>query len=188
MYKSKHNYTCKHQVVLLMITDGKKWHYTALKSEETENGFIRPIKSSSRLFRGITSNHKGHFYCLNCLHSFRTDNALKNHDKLCENNDFCYVEMPGKKNVKYIDGVNALRMPLKIYVDFEFLLVKNQSCQNNPDKSYTERKTMHEPCGYSLYLITSFDKSENKHRFYRGKDCIKKFCKELKELGAKIVN
>ena len=79
-------------------------------------------------------------------------------------------------------------MPFKIYADLECLLQKQQSCQNNPDKSYTERKAIHEPCGYSLDLITSFDKKENKHSFYRGKDCIKKFCKELKELSTKIIN
>ena len=50
----------------------------ALKSECTDDGFNRPIRSLSRLFRGITSNHHGDFYCLGCLHSFRTDNALKN--------------------------------------------------------------------------------------------------------------
>ena len=33
-----------------MITDGEKWKYTALKSEPTED---RPIKSLSRLLRGI---------------------------------------------------------------------------------------------------------------------------------------
>ena len=38
-YKSKYNHTRKNQVVLLMITDGEKWHYTALKSEPTEDGF-----------------------------------------------------------------------------------------------------------------------------------------------------
>ena len=91
-------------------------------------------------------------------------NVLKDHEKLCENNDFCYVEMPdNRKKVKYIDGVKALRMPFKIYADLECLLVKQQSCQNNPDKSYTERKAIHEPCGYSLDLITSFDEKENKH-------------------------
>ena len=77
-YKSKYNSKRKNQVVLLMITDGKKWHYIALKSERTDDGFNRPIRSLSRLFRGITSNHDGDFYCLNCFHSFRTDNALKN--------------------------------------------------------------------------------------------------------------
>ena len=41
-----------------MITDDEKWHYT-LKNEPTEDGFNRPTKSLSRLFRGITSNHDG---------------------------------------------------------------------------------------------------------------------------------
>ena len=80
-----------------MITDGEKWHYTAWKSEETEDGFVRPIKISSRLLNGISSNHNGDFYCLHCLHSFRTYNILKKQEKLCENNDFCKVDMPTKK-------------------------------------------------------------------------------------------
>ena len=80
-----------------MITDGEKWHYTALKNEQSEDGFNRPIKSLSKLFKGITSNHKADFYCLNCLHSFRTYNILKKHERFCENNDYCYVEMPTKK-------------------------------------------------------------------------------------------
>ena len=46
---------------------------------------------------------------------------------------------------------------------------------------------MHEPCGYSLELISSFHLKQNKHSFYRGKDCIKKFCREIRELGTKIV-
>ena len=44
-YKSKYHHTRKHQVVLLMITDGKKCHCTVLKSEQTEDGFICPTKS-----------------------------------------------------------------------------------------------------------------------------------------------
>ena len=69
----------------------------------------------------------------------------------------------------------------------ECFLLKQQSCQNNPYKSYTERKSIHEPCGYSLDLVSSFDSKENIHSFYRGEDCIKKFCRELKELGTKII-
>ena len=60
-YKLEYNHTRKNQVVLLMVTDGEKWHCTDLKSEPTEHGFIRPTKSLSRLFRGITSNHDGDF-------------------------------------------------------------------------------------------------------------------------------
>ena len=53
-----------------MITNGEQWHYMALKSVRTDDGFNRPTRSLSRLFRGITANHNGYFYCLNCLHSF----------------------------------------------------------------------------------------------------------------------
>ena len=60
-----------------MITDGRKRHYIALKSEPTDDGFNRPIKRLFKLLRGITSNYAGDFYCLNCLHSFRADNALE---------------------------------------------------------------------------------------------------------------
>ena len=52
-----------------MITDGStNWHYLA-------------IKNISGLLKGITSNHNGDFYCLNCLHSYRTKNKLKKHEK-----------------------------------------------------------------------------------------------------------
>ena len=81
-YKSKYNRKRENQVALLMITNGEKWHYIALKSVRTAGGFNRPIRSLSRLFRGITENNKGDFYCLGCLHSFRTDNVLERHERL----------------------------------------------------------------------------------------------------------
>ena len=87
-----------------MIADGKqsdgtdKWHYIALKSVPTDNGFNRSIRSLSRLFSGITSNKNGDFYCLGCLHSFRTDNALKKHGRLCNNHDYCHIEIPTNDN------------------------------------------------------------------------------------------
>ena len=173
-----------------MIADGEKLHYIALKIEPTEDGFIRPIKCLSRLFRGTTSNHNGDFYCFNCLHSFSTDNALKKHERLCENNDYCSVEIPTKLNkiLKYNHVEKSLKTPFVIYVDLECLLLKQQSCQNNPNESYTERKAIHEPCGYALTLVSSFDSKQNKRSFYRGKDCIKRFCSDLKELGTKIIN
>ena len=68
--KLKYNRKRENHVVLLMITNGEKWYYIDLKSEHTDDGFNRPIRSLSRLFRGIKSNHYGDFYCLNCLHSF----------------------------------------------------------------------------------------------------------------------
>ena len=68
--------------------EADKWYYIALKSVRTDDGFNRPIRSLPRLFRGIVAaNNNGDFYYLSCLHSFRTDDALKRHERLCSNND-----------------------------------------------------------------------------------------------------
>ena len=73
-----------------MITE-EKWHYIALKSVPTDDGFNRPIRSVSRLFRGITSNNNGDFHCLGCLRSYRTDNNLTEHERLCHNHKYCGI-------------------------------------------------------------------------------------------------
>ena len=43
-YKSKHNLTRKKQVILLMISNGKNWHYIV-------------VKRLPGLLKGITSSH-----------------------------------------------------------------------------------------------------------------------------------
>ena len=67
-YKSKQNLTCDKQVILLMITDGEKWHYLT-------------VKNLPGLLRGIASTHKEYFYCLNCFCSERMRNKLEAHKK-----------------------------------------------------------------------------------------------------------
>ena len=64
-----------------------------MKSVPTRNGYNRPIRSLSRLLRGIKSNHNGDFYCLNCFHSHRTDNKLKKLERSCNNHDYCHEEI-----------------------------------------------------------------------------------------------
>ena len=62
---------------------------------------IIPLSCSERistLLHKITSKNKGDFYCLNCLHSFRTENKLKSHEKVCKNKDFCGIVMPSEKD------------------------------------------------------------------------------------------
>ena len=39
-----------------------------------------------------------------------------------------------------------------------------------------------------MFTRCSFDKKENKLNYYRGKDCIEKLCKKLKERAMKIVD
>ena len=85
-------------------------------------------------FRGITSNNNGDFYCLNCFHSFRTKNKLKKHKNICENHDYCYVQMPKEDNkiLKYNHGEKSMKVPFIIYADIESSLKKMNTCYNNP--------------------------------------------------------
>ena len=47
---------------------------------------------------------------------------------------------------------------------------------------------MHTPSGYSLFATCSYDSAKNKLDCYRCKDCLEKFCKNLKEHATKIIN
>ena len=176
-YKSKNNLTQEKSIILLMISDGQKWHYLV-------------VKNLSRLLRGITSNHKEDFYCLNCFHSYRTKNKLEAHKKICVNHDYCHVEMPTKNNniIKYNHGEKSMKLPFVIYADLECLLEKMSTCINNPNESYSTKINKHTPSGYSIFTHCLFDKSKNKLNYYRGKDCMKKFSKDLREHVTKIIN
>ena len=46
-----------------MISNGKNWHYVA-------------VKNLSRLLRSISSNHNSDYYYLNCFQPYRTENKL----------------------------------------------------------------------------------------------------------------
>ena len=74
-----------------------------------------------------------------------------------------------------------------IYADLERLLEKMHSCQNNPEKSYTQKKSKHAPPCYSLFTNCSFDTRRNKLNCYKGEDCMESFCKDFKRF-CKIID
>ena len=132
VYRSKHNNKREKQVILLMIGDGKKYHYLA-------------VTNLSALLQKISSNHKEDFYCLNCFNSYTTKNKLKEHEEICNNHDSCRIEMPEWVNKILKPGEKSLKPPCTIYLDSECLLKKEQSHNNNNndnnmEESYTEKK------------------------------------------------
>ena len=80
-YVSKHNSNCEKQVILLMTPNEEGWHNL-------------PLKKLLALLRGITSKHRGDFYCLNCLHSFATETKLESYKNVRGKKDFFYIVMP----------------------------------------------------------------------------------------------
>ena len=96
--------------------------------------------------------------------------------------------MPSLNNniIKYNQGDKSLKLPFIIYADLECLL-KIDTCQNNPDLSSTAKINQHIPSGCSIYTSCSFDNSNNKLSYYRGEDCMKRLCKDLKDHATKII-
>ena len=108
-YISKHNDEGDSQANLLMISNGTgNWHYLA-------------IKNISGFLRGITSNHNGDFYCLNCFHSYISKRKLKKLERVCKDHDFCDTVIADEDNniFKYKPGEKSLKVPFIIYADLE---------------------------------------------------------------------
>ena len=160
-YKSKYNHKRKNQVILLMITDGEKWH-----------GLV--VRSLSALFRGITSSNNGDFYCLNCFHSYRTHNKLKKHERVCNNHDYCHVDMPkeNEKMLKYNHKEKSSKAPFISTPDLECILEKEQSRQNNLQNSSMEMQIMHGK--KKIKPECDFMGFKNNRLNYRCKECGKK--------------
>ena len=112
-YRSEYNNKRKKQVILLMITDGKKWHYLA-------------VTNLSALLQGNSSNHEGDFYCLNCFNSYTSKNKFKEHEEISNNHHSCRIEMPKwvEKILKYNPGEKSLKAPSAIYLDLECFIKK----------------------------------------------------------------
>ena len=96
-----------------MIPNGEKWHYLA-------------VKRLSALLRGIKSKCYGEFFCLNCLHSFRTKIKLESHKRVCENKDFCNIVMPsaGTKISEFNQYHISDTVTFIIYKDLECIIEK----------------------------------------------------------------
>ena len=109
-YRSEYNNKRKIQVILLMITDGKKYNYLA-------------VSNLSALLQGNLSNHVGDFCCLKCFSSYTAKNKLKEHEKIRNNHDSCNIEMSKwiEQILKYNPGEKSLKVPFAIYLDLESL-------------------------------------------------------------------
>ena len=94
----------------------------------------------------------------------------------------------GNKILKYNNGEESIKVLFIIYADLESLLEKMSTSHDNPKTSSTTKISKHTPSGYSLFTHCTFDTTKNKLDYYRGKDYIKTFCKDLKEHAARKIN
>ena len=134
----------------------------------------------------MISKHVGDFYYLNCFHSYATENKFKQHENVCKSYNY-YVEMPNEDNktLKYKPREKSMKVPFIIYVDLESLLEKISTCHNNPKMSSTTKTNKHTASAFSLFTFCLFGNIKNMLDYYRDQDCMKKLCKDLKNMQKK---
>ena len=91
------------------------------------------------------------------------------------------------KDTKILEFNQYRKSRFVIYADLECLIYKFDGCKNNPDNLSTTEVGKHIPSGFSMSTISLFKRIENKYNVYRGKDCMKKFCKFLQEHAVKLL-
>ena len=111
----------------MLITDGEKRHYTAIKS------LTRLLASSNS-----KPKHKQHF-CLNCLEGFNLEERRDKHFEYCKDNKAVRIEMPEEGSfVEFHDGQNQFKVPFIMYADFEAILKPMKESNFNPEALYTK--------------------------------------------------
>ena len=151
--RSEFNSKRDKQANLLMIVDGEKRHYTA-------------VKSLSRLLSSENSKgRKGAYhFCVNCLNGFRTESARDKHYMYCSSHGEVNIKMPreNEKWLKFHDGQCQFKVPFMLYADFESILkpVKERyrdemsrvKTERLGKASYTEKLNTHVPSGWCVYI------------------------------------
>ena len=77
--------------------------------------------------------------------------------------------------------MNSIRHLFFVSADFEVMLEKMDSCENNPEKSFTTVVNKLAPWRFHVFIKCSFDESKNKDFFDRCLKWISKFCDLLKD-------
>ena len=134
---------CQKSLDLFFHSDGEKQHYSLIKN------FSRLVRSQ------ITSHRSSKIYiCKKCLYHYTKEDLLEKHIIYCGSNETTGVKMPTKKNriLKFKHHFKKLPLPFTIYADFKCFTIPVNSCQPNPEKSYTTTYQKHEPSGFCLYL------------------------------------
>ena len=152
----------KHNIVLLLIKNGDNSHYCL-------------VKNLSALLSSQVNKHKSKLYfCLNCLNGYDDPEKLEKHKEYCSEEESIKINMPKPDTyIKFKNYLYSERAPFAIYADFESILKPLDTCEPDPNKSYTHKYQKHEPLSF-VYYIKSFNESVYK-------STLRKYVKENEE-------
>ena len=108
------------------------------------------------MFRDITSTNHGGFYCLGCFHLFRTEEAFKTYEPVCDDNDYCNVILPkeGKNAPKHFHGKYSLKWDMLSMQILKLYLKSIHHVQINGKNLYSKTVSTHTPSGFSITVVS----------------------------------
>ena len=171
---------------LLMIHEDDKSHYVY-------------VKSFNRLMFDVNKHKEKKWFCMRCLQHFSSEIVLEKHKSDC-------LVVNGEQRVKLDGGYvefknysNKMRVPFKIYADFECILKKCDNVVGSCDSSWSVKESEHIPYGFGYNVACVDDRFSKDVVVYRanevnavnganevsemsranaserGKDCVNKF-------------
>ena len=137
----------KHNITLLLIKNGDNSHYCL-------------INNLSRLLTSQVNKHSHKLYfCLNCLNGYDDPEKLEKHKEYCSEEESIKINMPPPETyLKFKNFLHSERAPFAIYADFECYNKPIHTNTPDPNKSYTNKLTKHEPASV-VYYIKSFNEN-----------------------------
>ncbi|XP_057290793.1 uncharacterized protein LOC130613470 [Hydractinia symbiolongicarpus] len=171
--RSVHNGRTK-VVTLLLISNDKKTHYTAVKS------------LSRHLGKETSKNRNAMHFCLNCLQGFPTIESRDKHYRYCTDHEAVKITMPteAEKWLYYRDGQQQFKVPFAIYADFESLLIPIEDARDTK----TKRLSKHVPSDWCTYSTFAYGNVPDPLTVYRGEDCVTRFVNHLEDEVKRLYN
>ena len=116
-----------YNIILMLIEEGGVKHYCL-------------VNSLSRLLASqVPKNNGKHYFCLRYLNPFWCQESLCKHKEYCNEYEAVKIVLPEKGTMlKYKHYHRLEKVPFIIYADFESYIKPLQSCDPNPESSYTK--------------------------------------------------
>ena len=145
--------------------DERKHNITLLLIKNRDNSHYCLINSLSRLLTSQVNKHKSKlYYCLNCLNGYDKPEKLDKHKKYCSEEESIKINMPAPETyIKFKNFLYSEKAPFAIYADFESIVKPLDTCEPDPNKSYTLKYQKHEPVSF-VYYIKSFNENVYKSK------------------------
>ena len=146
---------------------------------ETKTHYVW-IKDINRLLFDQNKHVNRKHFCLRCLCSFNTKESLAKHTPECKRvsvGEPARVTLPTDPTLKFVNHAKMMKAPFLIYADSEAIVTPHEN-----DGGNTTRDTKHVPCSMG-FVVARSDGKKTKEWFYRGKDCVEKFYRELENVS-----